>query len=322
MQQWKAQDVIPGMRGFLTVAVTLLFLFCSGGQKADLNFDTSVARPAFTANGPKVLFDEAHNNVHKSADRYKPLAKLLANDGYRITSGKEKFSGETLKGYSILIIVGALSEDEHTDRPAFSTEECKAVENWVREGSSLLLIVDHYPFGSTAQSLADRFGVQMSKGYTEDSALYNKESGDVSQIVFSRTGSSLAEHPISQGRDSTERINRVMTFTGTSLLVGDKGAAFLKLSDRALDFAPSAKIEKSGGDTKTIVTYGNPASAAGRSQGIAMQFGKGRVVILAEAAMLSAQITRDGRPVGMNYPENDNKQLALNIMHWLSGVVE
>lgn len=309
------------MRGFFASISILLFLSCSGGQKADSSFDTSVTRPAYPANGPKVLFDEAHNNVHKSTDRYEPLAKLLANDGYQITAGKEKFLGEILKEYRALIIVGALSEDEHTDRPAFSPEECNAVENWVRDGGSLLLIVDHYPFGSTAQSLADRFGVQMSKGYTEDSALYDKESGDVSQIIFSRTDGSLAEHPISEGRDSTERVNRVMTFTGTSLLAGS-GAAFLKLSERAIDFAPSAKIEKSGGDTKTIVTYGNPASASGRAQGVALQFRKGRVVILAEAAMLSAQITKDGKPVGMNYPGNDNKQLALNIMHWLSGVLE
>ncbi|MGE5693186.1 MAG: hypothetical protein ACM3YF_05355, partial [Candidatus Zixiibacteriota bacterium] len=143
-----------------------------------------------------------------------------------------------------------------------------------------------------------------------------------SQIVFSQTDGSLAGHPIALGRDTTERINRVMTFTGNSLLAADSTAAFLKLSDEALDFAPSAKIEKSGGDTKTIVTYGNPTSAAGRSQGVALQFGKGRVVILAEAAMLSAQITRDGRPVGTNYPGNDNKQLALNVMHWLSGLLD
>lgn len=236
---------------------------CSREQRADSDFDTSVARPAYTANGPKVLFDEAHNNVHKSTDRYEPLAKLLASDGFQVTAGKEKFSDRMLKGYSVLIIVGARSEDEHTDQPAFSTEECGAVENWVREGGSLLLIVDHYPFGSTAEALASRFGVQMSKGYTEDSALYDKEPGDVSQIVFSRTDGSLAEHPVTLGRDTTEGINRVMTFTGTSLLAADSAAVFLKLSGLALDFSPSAKIEKSGGDTRTIVTYGNPLPPPG-----------------------------------------------------------
>ena len=33
--------------------------------------------------------------------------------------------------------------------------------------------------------------------------------------------------------------------------------------------------------------------------------------------MMTAQITGDGRPFGMN-AGNDNRQLALNIMHWLS----
>jgi len=59
-------------------------------------------------------------------------------------------------------------------------------------------------------------------------------------------------------------------------------------------------------------------SAAGRVQGLAMKFGKGRVVVLGEAGMLSAQIDNKGRVFGMNYPNVDNRQFALNIMHWLS----
>jgi hypothetical protein len=46
------------------------------------------------------------------------------------------------------------------------------------------------------------------------------------------------------------------------------------------------------------------------------------VVALGDAAMLSAQVTgSDNRPFGMNTPDIDNKQLALNIMHWLSGLL-
>ena len=37
--------------------------------------------------------------------------------------------------------------------------------------------------------------------------------------------------------------------------------------------------------------------------------------------MLSAQVNgRRGAPMGMNVPGTDNRQFALNIMHWLSGV--
>jgi len=44
---------------------------------------------------------------------------------------------------------------------------------------------------------------------------------------------------------------------------------------------------------------------------------------LGDAAMLSAQVTgSDKRPVGMNVPNIDNRRLALNIMHWLSGILK
>ena len=62
-------------------------------------------------------------------------------------------------------------------------------------------------------------------------------------------------------------------------------------------------------------------SATGRATGVALTFGEGRVVVLGEAAMLSAQVFRvPGRELrlGMEYPACDNRQLALNIMHWLS----
>ena len=64
-------------------------------------------------------------------------------------------------------------------------------------------------------------------------------------------------------------------------------------------------------------------SAAGRAQGIALVSGKGRVVVLGEANMISALLgdPPGKEPIGMNYPGTDNKQLALNIMHWLSGLL-
>ena len=45
---------------------------------------------------------------------------------------------------------------------------------------------------------------------------------------------------------------------------------------------------------------------------------EGRIVILGEAGMLRAQRESSGSLVGMNVPGYDNRQLALNIMHWLS----
>jgi hypothetical protein len=81
--------------------------------------------------------------------------------------------------------------------------------------------------------------------------------------------------------------------------------------------ADSARDVTSGADG----TASSVVSAKGLSQGLALKLGSGRVVVLGEADMLSALLgnppTND--PIGMNYPGIDNKQLTLNIMHWLSG---
>jgi len=98
-----------------------------GQQVADPNFDVKVAKPSYKKDGPKVLFDEAHNNFHTASGRYKPFADLITNDGYRITPGKEKFSAATLKGYDILVISNALGARQmnlpEAANPAFTPEE-------------------------------------------------------------------------------------------------------------------------------------------------------------------------------------------------------
>ncbi len=66
-------------------------------------------------------------------------------------------------------------------------------------------------------------------------------------------------------------------------------------------------------------------SAAHRAQAVALSFGRGRVVILGEAAMISAQLIQTPSQgtflIGINYPRLDNRQFALNLMHWLSGLL-
>ena len=54
---------------------------------------------------------------------------------------------------------------------------------------------------------------------------------------------------------------------------------------------------------------------------MAFALGSGRVVVMGEAAQLSAQVFGEGERFGMNMPGIDNRQLVLNIMHWLSGLL-
>jgi len=281
-------------------------------QTADPQFNGRVDTPAFTKNFPRVLFDEAHYNSETTKGRYKPFADLLFHDGYHLAVNRNPLTKESLQTFKILVIVNPLgAEDVDEDGaggPAFTKEECDAVHNWIRGGGALLLVADPAPFGSAAEVLAKRLEVEMLKGYTTDPANSDKESNDPSVIFYSRENRLLAAHPIANGRSDGERVNVVMTFTGQSLK-GPKGSeAFLKLSDTAVD---------------NVVSPAKSDSAAGRAQGIAFRMGKGRVVVLGDAAMLSAQVTgSDNRPVGINIPDIDNKQLALNIMHWLSGLMK
>jgi len=284
-----------------------------GGQIADPDFDAKVARPAYAKSGPKLLFDEAHNNFHTAGGRYKPFADLITNDGYQITPNKQKFSGETLKGFDILLISNALGAPRmnapEASNPAFTEEECDAVRDWVKAGGALLLIADHAPMGAANQILGQRFGVEMSKMYTIDNQNYDKESENPGFIIYTRESGRLADHPITRGRNDSERVNKIVAFTGQSLKGPADSFAFLKLADTAMDAMPGVNRD--------------PVSAAGRAQGIVMNLGKGRLVVLGEAAMLSAQLGGPNRmPFGMNRPGIDNRQLALNIVHWLSGLLK
>lgn len=291
-----------------------LFLISSvanAQQVADAEFNTVVDHPAYSKNYPRVLFDEAHNNFHTSTGRYKPFADLITSDGYQVVRNRKTFTKETLDSFKILIIANALGaeemDDEGADQPAFTEEECEVVRDWVRGGGDMLLIADHAPFGAAAQGLAKRFEIEMSKGFVLDPE--HSREGNSSLLIFSRDNKLLLDVPITQGRNETERINLVFTFTGQALKAPATAAVFLKLGEKAADRAsPGAQAETPVG---------------GQAQGIAMKFGRGRIVVLGEAAMLSAQVAgQEKMKMGMNFPGSDNRQLALNIMHWLSGLLK
>lgn len=280
-------------------------------QRPDNDFDVSIKIPNFTSFHPLVLYDEGHNNFHTTTGLYQPFAKLIKNDGYNLKVLKNEVTDKSLANGNILVIANAKGKGDVNDAPAFTEQECEIIKNWVSDGGSLLLIADHFPFGSAVQNLGNKFGVNFQKGMVEDSLNYDKPSKDYSQLEFSKQNHLLKEHAITQG------VNKIITFTGESISCKDSCFSFLTLSQSAFDLQPELKVTKDGNDSRVEINYDNPTPASGRSQGIAMIFGKGKIVVLGEAAMLTAQKSRDNSNVGMNY-NSDNKILALNIMHWLT----
>ena len=290
------------LAGAVVCFLAFAYWYDSRGQRPDPQFNSKVEHPAYTDTGPEILFDEGHQNFHTMENGYKPFADLLRNDGYRIRANRGPFTASMLTGVSTLVIVNALGPDGHETRPAFTDAECTTIADWVASGGSLLLVADHSPFGSAARNLAASFGVKMFLRYARDD---ENSDGDNERLVFSRSNGLLVDHPITEGRDASERLNKVVTFTGQSLTGPPGSVPFLKLADNAYDWE-SRKVRY---------------PARGHAQGIALQFGKGRVVVLGEAAVLTAQIDPLGFKFGMNRPGSDDRQFVLNIMHWLSGLL-
>jgi hypothetical protein len=295
-------------------------------QILDPDFKVTVERPAYQKNGPTVAIDEAHSNFHTAGGQYKPFADLLTNDGYRIVPSTRKFEPGALSGIDVLVVANANARN-FTD-PAFTEAECDVVRDWVRNGGALLLIADHAPFGTSAANLAARFGVTMGKGWVFEPT----PNSVTTQLVFSRENGQLGDHPVLRGREPSEGVSTVKSFTGQSLGVPEGAVSLLKFSATAREAPTTNDLDAEAAARSKDKPEGQPGAhsqrVTGRVQGLARTFGKGRLVVLGEAALFSAQIItlpNGDRQVtfkaGMNAPGNDNRQFALNVLHWLSGLL-
>lgn len=335
------------MRRALSFAVLLLAAAvapaCAQQQVEDTTFVPKVAKPAFTDRHPVVMIDEAHNNQFSMKRAYRSFASLLSQDGLRVVPGVQAFSPQLLKACQVLVVADAVGAPDPRSpaarESAFQARECDVVRDWVREGGSLLLIADHAPFGSAMDSLAVRFGVDLGKGYTVDTRRVDPETGNMGCIRFTRALGLLGDHPITRGRNQAERIERVTTFTGQSLTgpPGATGLLVLGPSASDLPFTPDARREatpeaRRKSDTTSVVNTPGAVTAVDRFQAVAFGFGRGRVVVLGEAAMFGAQFVlgvdarrmqKDRLRIGLNRPDlDDNQQFALNVVRWLAGALD
>jgi hypothetical protein len=299
----------------LTVAL-LAIVSIHADAIPDSNFKYAIQKPAYTkGGGPIVMIDEAHFNHHTSTGRYLPFAELLRGDGYVVESSKAAYSHDALKRGNILVIANALhkSNDNYWVPPypsAFTDEEIAAVRDWVTAGGSLLLIADHLPWPAAANKLAAAFGVHYSPGH----ALHERTQAD--PMIFMRSDGTLAEHPITNGRSKSERVDSVATFTGSAFRVDKGGEPLLIFGPGVVSFTPTNFWTFDADSPRIPVT--------GWYQGAVLRVGKGRLAVFGEAAMFSAQVDGPNRePFGMNTPAaKQNPQFLLSVLHWLSGLLD
>lgn len=77
-------------------------------------------------------------------------------------------------------------------------------------------------------------------------------------------------------------------------------------------------VKKTGGNIIISVEYADCYSAKGYSQGICKLYEKGKIIILAQSALLTAQFHKNGNKYGRNSANEDNKQFVLNTIRWLA----
>jgi len=307
----------------MKMASVLLALILAASSSAaqqvrDTSFRFENVNPAFpAAAGPVVCVDEAHNNFHTADGRYWVFAELLREDGYRVEGFGGKFDPEGLLDCSILVSAnpGEVGMDDAYPHPsAFTRDDISELVKWGRGGRSLLLIIDHAPVPGAAADLGIVLGINMLDGEA-----LGRPEGSPPPDVFQLENGTLQRHPILAGRAESERVTRIATFGGTAfhtsvdfeplMVFGPGSTAEIELNFNLPDFAQSE----------------NPRfEIAGWLHGATRRLGQGRLVILGEAAMCTAQRQgREQRPMGMNHPEAaQNAQFCLNVVHWLSGLLD
>jgi hypothetical protein len=304
------------------LAIALLLLSGCAGQRVMQqsagNWTPTVATPQFTADtGPRVLVDAAHGNFHRIDGRFAAFAKLLRADGYRVASADKPISPELLSAADVFVIANAVKGGENAQwvlptPPALTPEEVTALVKWVHDGGSLLLIADHMPFPGSVAELADALGIAFRNGY----AIKSVSAGG--SVIFTRSGG-LADHAITRGRNAAEQITALKTFTGQAFSAVVPVEPLIRMPDDWAVFFP----QEAGKFTSTTPSE----STRGLLQGAVLRHGQGRAAVFGEAAMFTAQTQVLGDTVvhrmGMNDPEaSQNAQFVLNVLHWLSGLLQ
>ncbi|RAW00346.1 DUF4350 domain-containing protein [Pseudochryseolinea flava] len=291
------------MKILLTTIATILSTVTLAQQVADTLFKPVLSKPMYSkGNGPSVYIDEAHNNFHTRDGRYKPFTYVLEADGYVVDKNTKPFSSESFAKGGILVIANALHESNTTrwtlpTPSAFTDEEITTINRWVKEGGSLFLIADHMPFPGAAEKLAASFGFKFVNGFA------------VGNDIF-KVGAGLHRNIITAGRESSEALESVKTFTGSAFEIPNGAVPILSLNENYKIKSPETAWEF---NKRTIVTSGKDLH-----QGAYLEYGQGKVIVFGEAAMFTAQLQGKNK-MGMNSKDaSQNLQLLLNILHWLS----
>lgn len=298
------------MKAFITSIVLLLislpFTSCSQQQEVDRDFTPQISKPLYGQDkGPLMLIDGGHYNFHTLEDKFAPFGKVAAMDGFIVKSISGEIQAGDLKNVKILVIANALNEKNVNSwrQPvysAFTAEEIKTINSWVKNGGRLFLIADHMPFAGAAANLAKPFGFTFYDGFA-----MRKPKTKFDMFTFA--SATLLHNNITDMHGATDSI---VTFTGQGFKMPDGATSIITLDSNYKILQP--KVAWEFNDQMKIT----PAS--GLSQLAYYNYGTGKVVVSGEAAMFTAQRVGEIK-IGINSAfAPNNLKLLLNILQWLS----
>jgi len=271
----------------------------------DQNFDANVSSPKYDiGKGPKVVIDGSHNNFFTVTGLIQPLIDVLISDGYSVSISDKKFTEKSLSEIDIIVVATPMSRTYKNFfqkyKGAFKKRELEALKKWVEEGGSLLMFSEHFPFDKAIKPLLKTFDIEPSIGETID---FDYSEGGL--IVFKNERLDSSNTIVSGKRT----VHKICSYGGGAL-TGSNYTNILKLSENSKNIT-----------RKWAFTEGGPIGK-GNSQGLAGDFGKGKVAAFGDANGFVAMVfdEGDGRKIkaGMNDPNYDWKNFVLNTFDWLS----
>lgn len=283
------------------------------------SYEGHIERPLFATDGPAVLIDDAHWNAGTAGGRLHALAGLLAADGYTVLPSGNATRAEMLVDARLAVIVNPLGvlglarrvadrvgfgEAAFFDDDGLLTQEIETTVQWIENGGSLLFAVDEAPLARGSRGLATRLGIRLHERLTLD--VGHSDGADPAQLVFSRENGLLGAHPIVDGWPDAPPVNRVVTFRGQAIEAGPGDAVLLRFSDSAAEVARAGEPPTSG------------QPVGGLAQAVALERGRGRVVVLGDSEVLSADDRAGGTPTGLAWAGTNNERFVRYILRWLS----
>ncbi|MEO1135448.1 MAG: hypothetical protein AAFW68_02415 [Pseudomonadota bacterium] len=314
----------PSATAFL-IAMFASFSVAAQKQLADAVTDSDY-KHAFTPldqqHGTRVLIDRFHQTIYTNDEGTtgaEVMLEIMERDGFDTGFADTPLTSASLQNADILIIHGLpnerveLASGETFHHSPLSAEEVEAIVRFVDEGGGLYLSLSHFPGGSGAAPLLNAFSVKFRDGYIYSKAypsFTDHENGRCSHYFgMSRGDDTLnADHPMIKNGLPVERIDYHC------------GAAiFRNPEDAVLPFPKGSENHIDGTLNTEHVIYETSDSYAGM---IGFNFGKGKVVAAADQGMFRNFIftfdTDERVYVTITSPDNDNANLFVNMMRWLS----